>query len=38
MSVPARKGRSIVGIVLAVVSDSGQVVGRIEARFQVKVG
>jgi hypothetical protein len=36
--VPKRSGRSIVDVVLAVVSDSGQVVGRIDARFQVKVG
>jgi len=37
MAVPSRSGRSIVGVVLAIVSDSGQVVGRIEARFQVNV-
>jgi hypothetical protein len=38
MSVPTRHGRSIVSIVLAIVSDGGQVVGRVEERFQVKVG
>jgi hypothetical protein len=37
LSVPARKGRSIVGVTLAIVSGSGQVVGRVEERFQVKV-
>jgi hypothetical protein len=34
---PPRSGRSIVGVVLAIVSATGQVVGRVEGRFQVEV-
>jgi hypothetical protein len=38
LPVPPRKGRSIVGVTLSVVSASGQVVGQVGARFQVQVG
>lgn len=37
LPVPGRAGRSIVGVSLSIVSQGGQVVGQIEARFQVQV-
>jgi hypothetical protein len=35
--VPSRSGQSDVGLTLSVVSDGGQVVGTVEARFRVEV-
>ena len=37
MPIPARSGRSVVGVTLSIVSADGRVVGRIEALFQVEV-